>query len=164
MFRVFLHVFRVVVSLPLFKFDASQISSTWIVRDGASLPLRCQCRSLFSAFPCRDVLCAHCEACRDLDLARALPSPWWLGRGCESGFISGFDSVSGNLFLQLKSRVFESSGFSESASELESLLFPLKGHMFEASGFSGFVSDLESLCVPVEGSHVRGFWFLWNSV
>ena len=35
-------------------------------------PLRCQCRYLFSALLCRDVLSARCDACRELGVGRAL--------------------------------------------------------------------------------------------
>ena len=79
-------------------------------------------------------------------------SPKWFGCGRESGFIYEFESVSGNLCLQLKSRVFESSGFSGFATDLESLLFSLKGRVFESSGFSGMPSELRASCLSCRGT------------
>ena len=126
MFRVLLHLFR--VSLPLFKFDASQTASPWFVsgRDGASLFMKrseLQIESaMWYALAAAIVRCVASGAlCFELYFA-AMSSvhvaklvtfwtcpglalfPKWLGRGRESAFICGLESVSGNLSLQLKSR------------------------------------------------------------
>ena len=73
-------------------------------------------------------------------------------------------SLDENLLFPLKGRVFETSGFTGAATDLESPLFPLKGHVFESLGLPGFVSDLECLWFQVQGhmlesSCLSGCWF-----